>query len=494
MNQLARLQAGPDIATRLMQVPSIITSSLTLDVGDYELARKLRLIFPNLQVQNLAVLKQFEDYPSKWERDQWVQNPLTHTVLPVFSLNKDLLLDTGKFDVRLYPSIGLVNYIDVADIKGPVLQNAEGYVEGGNVFYCLLNKKGRLEDRLAVIIGITTVLWTRAHLESVGYFTMPVLHKEKRFMRKKKIPDYDDPVRMAKWRLSLRAIAKHLGVCLQNVICLEHNLALDSRALCLHIDLNIALGPNNKVFVHSPKLAQDELMKVDPRGIRYAKKELLEADQQITERNSNTLKQYGFDVIPIAGYYGSLTDNPLEETYFLNGLFFEHEGRKIFVTAAAQHGIGEEPFTPFVRHLHLLSEAFSKAMAAHNIYVVYINLIAHLEGLGGVHCLINERRVCTLFPLSVIPVESVIEKIPTLVVFCLSKKVKDTVQSLSLFLDDQDFYKVGTQMLKAGNGSLVLPMGIPLQGAKLSFRTDSGLAGSVQLLPGHPREILIDYI
>jgi hypothetical protein len=462
-----------------------------LDVGYGPLAEQLKTIFPGLPINDTSVRKQLENDSSIWERDCQIQNPLTRTILPVLSLKDDIWGPHSCFDSHLYPSLQFINDIQGANILAPPMQKPGAYVEGGNLFYSVLNKPGYLEERLVAIIGVTTVLWTKMYLEQTGYFTDRLLNEEISRIQQEKAVDYGDPNGMAKWSLTIRIIAEELGVKIDNLICLEHNLLVGSASTaCLHIDLTIAPGPDNKVFVHSPSLAKEQLVKLGEDGRGCTEAALLKADQEITERNCEILKNHGFEAIPIAGYYGSLTGCPEHETHFLNGIFFRHRGRHIFVTAAAQHTNKGGSFTPDASHLQALSLAFSEKMAEHRISVVYINFLQHLQGGGGVHCMTCEKRVSTLFPLAVFPVENMIERIETIVVFRVKKKADDIFQSMSLFFDGRDVYRVEPNMLKK-NGSLGLKFQVPLEGAKLSFQTDTGLTRSFQLLPGHPQEVIL---
>lgn len=491
MSVIARLQGGPDIAKRLVEVPSVTRSSFTLDVGYGPLADQLKTIFPGLPVNDKSVLKQLESDSSIWERDCQIQNPLTRTILQVLSLRDDIWGPHSHFDSQLYPSLQFINDIQGANILAPPMQKPGAYVEGGNLFYSLLNKPGNLEERLAAIIGVTTVLWTKMYLDQIGHFTDRLLNEEISCMQQEKAVDYGDPNGMAKWRLTTRIIAEDLGVKIENLICLEHNLLVGSASTaCLHIDLTIAPGPDNKVFVHSPSLVKEQLVKLGRDGQGCTEAALLTADQEITERNCAILKKHGFEVIPIAGYYGSLTGCPEHETHFLNGIFFRHRERHIFVTAAAQHTNQGSSFTPDASDLQALSLAFSEKMAEHRISVVYINFLRHLQGSGGVHCMTCEKRVITVYPLAVFPVENMRETIDTIVVFRAREKAEDIFQSISLFVDGRDVYRIEPNMLKK-NGSLGLKFQVPLEGAKLSFRTDKGLIRSFQLLPGHPQEVIL---
>jgi hypothetical protein len=354
-------------------------------------------------------------------------------------------------------------------------------IEGGNI------KFFRLGQRTGAIIGASSVIHTARHMEEKGLFPGDIhqLMKE----------DLD----RAAWIIVncvLTQIAKDLNIEPDNLLVMEHAQ--------LHIDLELLIDSNGKIFLHDPTLAEETLKYAQARGGSRSKIQVgifenafqdvaRYAQSGIFERNKEKLETFGFQVIPVPGYFNMRGFGSGGQ--FLNGLLFEHPSHgKIFLSPSATFSMGfpgEELSDPYS---HFLAERFSLLMKEHGISVIYVSCFG-ARG-GGLHCLTREERadwrpgVPQTIPIQL---ESLPAFIPTQ--FQLIRPTKDHRQVS--FTTHDPISKIVTEYPVEFDvyGICDMQLPVPSQGRlDYSVRIDGKLMEDPEcyVLPGHPQMLNID--
>ncbi|MEN9344366.1 MAG: hypothetical protein RLZZ453_1153 [Chlamydiota bacterium] len=412
-----------------------------------------------------------------WVRDWQVLNPFTGNKIPVKSLPQDIGFSTKFYMRGMFPSlhsISSIYKINSAHLE-PSLGETTPYLEGGNVLFWSHS------GRQGAIIGVTTAILTLEKLKSLKYFNHKIIQEER--SGNSLLDRY-----AAMWQLTLEAIAKQLEVSVDNLIVLEHHLEADGKSLCLHIDITVLLGPQNKVFLHSP--SESKVSQLSGNGAMsddVKNPKVLTENQAITDRNKKILEGHGFEVVPIEGYY-EFEDGAI---YFLNGLLFEMEKRHFFVTGAGCHASDKQsiPFKPSSECVYGLSSRFSQKMHEHGIDVVYVDLKkTPLD--GGVHCLTTEVRSPSLLPPQAISITGMADEISTRVVLRVKEQAEVALEFVRLQLNEQSYQKKRCAVTQ--DKPLVMELKVPIGGCLATLWTNHMEYPRLQLLPGHPYQLFLD--
>lgn len=311
----------------------------------------------------------------------------------------------------------------IADQASRIAQLIEGlYPVTQNRFY----GKGLLENKKVPVIGPEVCIEGGnvkffEHKGVVGAFigASSVIHTAKRMALMgliKEIPEenFDELTPESIQSLQsttheevLRYIADSLKIARPNLIVLEH--------MRLHIDLELLVGSEGKIFLDDPDEAEISLKYVEGKCSRQerlrcsaqfeAERKSIDSYKQagIFDRNKALLESYGFQVIGVPGYHDF--SGVREGGQLLNGLLLrdESKGKEILLTASSTLGIKfehEEFVYTYLRNSvsrepdfisHLLSECFFLKMKNKGVDVIFVNHGGVARG-GGIHCLTSEDR------------------------------------------------------------------------------------------------------
>jgi hypothetical protein len=367
----------------------------------------------------------------------------------------------------------------ITPAPGRRLKLSHTSIEGGNVmFFRLLGREGAL-------IGSSSVIYSALYMEQKGLFSENVL---------KKMRAEPDKAAQTIVDFVLENIAKDLNIEPSNLLVIEH--------FNFHIDLEVLLDSDGKVFLYDPALAEQALKYAQQRGGSRAKilGGIFECQYQrisdyaksgIFERNQKNLQKFGFQVIGVPGFFdfGGETGGQ-----FLNGLFLEDSThRKILLSTAATYAPlwSPELSSPYT---HFIAEPFSLRMKEQGISVVYVDCQG--SNHGGLHCLTREeRKNWQLGVPQTIPIHS--NSLPPVISTRFQIiRPQGNQQQISFLTRDSISGEVTHPRIEFDRFNICnMELSVPLEGCLEYFlRIDGKLLDEQEctILPGHPQVVNID--
>lgn len=162
-----------------------------------------------------------------------------------------------------------------------------------------------------------------------------------------------------KWEITLETMAIELGVDKNNLIIMDQN--------AFHIDMDIAISPNDFLFINDPEKASQSLEDVHVVYKHSA------CEFEVMQKNIAKLKALGLEIIRVPAAYNC----HLCRINFINGLFLENERGVFFLSNGAEG------------KFKVLEREFSKRLREHQIETIFFECTGKVLALynGGLHCL-----------------------------------------------------------------------------------------------------------
>lgn len=328
-----------------------------------------------------------------WLRDYWFINPLNGEKLscPEYCFHGELsdldpslretfqgreksLFPKGQIVHRGCGGFSDLQFLGRRDASFTYLRNL--YLEGGNIqFFDFQGKRGMLVGASAILHS-ANLMWGelagKQNESAESIFNRVVVEISRVFQM--------DP---------------------ENVLVLAHSE--------LHIDLEVLLAPDGKVFLSDPTATHE--MDCTPLS-----KDRVDVLNEIYEYNKKVLEKFGFQVFPMPRDFHI---GEIDRSYCFNGLFF-HDKRtnvSVFATNALtvwnseystldlKEGVDKDSFKSRLDGLSI-EEKIYNYLKSHGILTLFVPREGH-EG-GGVRCLSRELRTkqSLLEPLHFIPFNS----------------------------------------------------------------------------------------
>lgn len=432
-----------------------------------------------------------------WERDLQVVlldgthlNP--HPIVDHASRIAELVGNTYPVNQNRSYGTGLLE-----NRESPVI-GPEVCIEGGNV------KFFEHQGVVGAFIGASSVIHTAKRMALVGLLKeMP----EENF--EELTPKSIQSLQSTAHEEVLQYIADALKIARPNLIVLEH--------MRVHIDLEILVGSEGKLFLHDPEEAGVSLKYVEGKCSRQewlrhsarfeAERKSINAYKQagIFDRNKALLESYGFQVIGVPGYHDFSTVR--EGGQLVNGLLLrdESKGKEILLTTSSTLGIKFEHQELVHSHFrnsasrepdsisHLLSECFFLKMKNKGVDVIFVNH-GGARG-GGIHCLTREDRFSLgkgdLPHLLPVDFDLIPKVIPTELQVGMANAAKCHYLAIKELGGDGPSRSVELKFdedLKVFRGMVDVPLGGDLGGLLYHFVVNNEDSHTIyRLLPGHPQ-------
>ncbi|MBS0603416.1 MAG: hypothetical protein JSS60_00090 [Verrucomicrobia bacterium] len=188
----------------------------------------------------------------------------------------------------------------------------------------------------------------------------------------------------AKWELTLNSMAKELGVSNDKLAIVDQNE--------FHIDMEMALGPDDLLFVHDANGANTLLESLTERARRAGTQAFSYYNKfhqssikncarefKTTQKNLPKLTSLGLRVITLPASYSCET----EKVNFINGLFIKTKEGSIFLTNGA------------CRRANVFVEEFTNSLRGYKIQPIFFDELQEVltRNHGGLHCLTWTRPV-----------------------------------------------------------------------------------------------------
>lgn len=358
--------------------------------------------------------------PLLWQRDLQVCLPKGNAEIHPNILEESDLIKMSELANRMFPLKNPYRLLKGQGISifNNKIPNSKLCLEGGNV------KFWSHSGRQGAIVGISSVFFSMAAMERKGCFEPEFIDAQIQTQLTEDVDPiflkaFDNDTRSneeiladaqllaAKWNLTKKQIARELEIDVSNLIILEHSLNNLYDTPKLHIDLDILIGLDNKVFLNNARLCKeafDNWFLTNPEAQTYYNeiytKLCSDSDSQIFERNRNLFEKHGFEVVGVPGFFDLGQE---QGGQFLNGILFnrtDKTGKAILLSPSIVYNPmmfypKDELSTSFrlcdgTYETHRLAQTFQKYMAEHKIKVIFVDCSG--VRAGGLHCLTKESR------------------------------------------------------------------------------------------------------